>query len=203
MKSDLTGMRFSMLTVIKKTNQRKKRQVVWLCRCHCGNFHYVASYSLTSKETQSCGCLKKNILGQSSITHGMTGTLTYKTWRQIIRRCSEKAHIQYSDYGGRGITVCKRWGKFENFLADMGERPTPKHSIDRINNNGNYEPGNCRWATKKQQQNNKSNNRILYFDGKSKTMTEWAEQVEMKVGTLYKRLSMGWGIEKALKEAVK
>ena len=138
----------------------------WVCRCACGATAVVATSELRKGDTKSCGCLRiatARSRGQSNHKHGAAcdgaETPEYRAWVEMRRRCRDSNHIGYERYGGRGITVCERWTDFEAFLADMGQKPTPTHSIDRRDNDGNYEPGNVRWATPEQQQNNRSNNK--------------------------------------------
>lgn len=122
------------------------------------------------------------------------------TWQQMRRRCQNPTHPRYADYGGRGIGVCERWASFENFLADMGRRPSPTHTLDRINNDGNYEPSNCRWATKREQTLNSRHARMIEFNGRTQCMTDWAAEIGLKTTTLWQRLNLGWPVERALTE---
>lgn len=150
---DIGGCRFGKLLVTSPYGSNKNGRKMWLCLCDCGNEKIICSANLLRKDTESCGCIQR----RNSVKHGHAigvGTKTYITWKGMIQRCSYKGHSQYKYYGQRGINVCERWKIFENFLDDMGERPDGM-SIDRINNNGNYCPDNCRWVTAVEQQKNK------------------------------------------------
>lgn len=152
--TDLVGRVFGELTVTSLTvSSGTKRK--WLCRCSCGKRTSVVGSNLTTGNTRSCGHVRSEVTKARSIRHGMTRTAEYRAWLQLIQRCTVPQNPKYPSYGGRGIRVCDRWrNSFEAFLSDMGKRPSPDLSIDRINNDGNYEPGNCRWATRSQQARN-------------------------------------------------
>jgi hypothetical protein len=145
----LIGQRFGRLTVIEAAGGNKSGKKLWKCQCDCGEIKTIQHSNLRSGGTKSCGCLRKD----TATTHGMTGTPTFKSWDTMIQRCNNRKTGNYKRYGKKGITVCDRWLKFENFFADMGERPEGK-SIDRINSYGNYESSNCRWATPAEQSRN-------------------------------------------------
>lgn len=160
-KVNLVGQKFGRLTVLKEAGRNKYLDVKWLSICVCGNEKISLGYQLTSGNTKSCGCLhleqariQGKILGLKT-THGMYGSREYRSWCALKQRCSNPKTENYKNYGGRGIRFCKRWETFENFYADMGKRPE-NTSIDRIDNDGNYEPGNCKWSTIIEQNNNTS-----------------------------------------------
>ena len=158
-----TNTRYGRLTAKYQVKRNKHNQIQWFCECSCGNTCVVVGYNLTTGHTTSCGCLQKEILSINRKTHGKSLLVEYKIWIDMKKRCYNKKATAYKDYGGRGIIVCLMWkNSFENFLADMGERPSNKHSIDRKDNDGNYEPGNCKWSTKTEQANNTRKNKPFY-----------------------------------------
>ena len=189
---DYTGRRFGRLLVISEFKEGKYRWCV--CQCDCGKKPTVRKNSLPYGTTQSCGCLSVD----TSRTHGKSASLAYASWKAMKERCYRTYHPAYRHYGGRGITVCDKWkDSFEAFFADMGERPVGK-TLDRIDNNGIYEPGNCRWATGIQQHNNKSSNHNMSHSGIISSMSEWSRIIGMRAGTLSERLRRGMSVKKAL-----
>ncbi len=200
---DKSGLKFSRLTVLKRIGVNKHGHVVYLCRCDCGNATPVEGDMLAKGNTKSCGCLQIEAASKINRTHGFTrgGKLPreYITWESLKSRCYSPTNINYKSYGGRGIGVCKRWRhSFPNFLKDMGKKPTPEHSIERKNNDKDYKPSNCRWATLKEQANNRRDTRRFTFQGKTKTVTDWSEITKFKAKTILARIKRGWAIEKAL-----
>ena len=151
---DLTGQKFGRLTVLSKSSKRGPHgEMFWKCLCDCGNLTEVRSDSLLGGSTKSCGCLRKEFSSNCHFKHGMCKVPTYFTWQSMIQRCENPKNRAFKNYGGRGIKICSRWHKFENFLEDMGKKPSGM-SLDRIDNDGSYELRNCRWATPHEQRIN-------------------------------------------------
>lgn len=148
---DIAGHRFNRLTAKEAVYVGAERR--WRCKCDCGGEAVVRAAALRNGNTGSCGCWKREVLPLATTKHGLTKHPLYSAWKGMRNRCNNPRHPRYKDYGGRGVRVCKRWDKFENFLADMGERP-PRMTLDRKNNDGNYSKRNCRWATPKEQRKN-------------------------------------------------
>lgn len=203
---DLVGKKFSRLLVLSAGPKQKKKTVRWVCSCDCGSVVLVSGSSLVSGHTRSCGCLQRQQaskqateMGASNKTHGKTATPEWMIWRGMRLRCYDTAQPAYPNYGGRGIKVCDRWTAFENFFADMGERPTEKHSLDRIDCDGDYTPTNCRWATNKQQQRNRRNNIRVEYNGEVKCLSEWAELYGLKQVIVWNRyVCSRWSIHRTL-----
>jgi hypothetical protein len=168
----------------------------WLCRCDCGTEKVIRTQALTSGATQSCGCYQDSVRHRAR-SHGMTYEPIYRLWVSMVDRCTRPSVPNFAFYGARGITVCERWRTFENFYADMGNRPDGM-SLDRRDNTRGYEPENCRWAALKVQSRNTRSNRLLTLNGKTATVAEWAELLGMPPQTIASRLRRGKSIEQAL-----
>lgn len=197
---NLTGQKFGRLTVIEQAG-RKCGSILWRCKCECGGEAFCMSSNLRNGNSRSCGCLRKENFKYDHTTHGLSATPEYQVWKNMIERCTNPDDHIFHFYGGRGIRVCERWLKsVEDFVKDMGPRPTPKHMIERINNSGNYEPTNCRWATRKEQANNKRNNIRLKLGDTEMTLQQWSEKLGVSHWMLRQRLKLGWSIERALTE---
>ena len=198
MAKDMTGEKYGRLTVIERSGY-KGRHITWKCRCDCGSETIAIGQNLKNANTLSCGCLNAELVKTRGITHGMRDSQEYNSWRALIERCTNSAHPTYRNYGARGITVCSRWREsFSAFYSDMGPRPSPKHSIDRINNALGYEKTNCRWATKLEQCNNMRTNTLITAFGKTQTIRQWATELGMVKDTIRGRLRLGWKTEAAL-----
>lgn len=180
---DLRGKKFSKLTPIKKIPKLNGVGRIWECLCDCGKITNVSTGNLLNGNTKSCGCYKK-FIGSQRKTHGQSSTnktSEYQAWKGMKYRCYNKNGDHYHIYGARGIVVCDRWvNSFENFIADMGKKPTSKHSLDRIDNNGNYSPENCRWATDFEQRRNNSRNHWIEYKGKKMVVSDLAEILKTK-----------------------
>lgn len=186
---------FGRLTVIKEGGRASDGKVKWICQCECGTELEVVGRSLVAGLTKSCGCLQREAAqqtGLSNTTHGMKQTPEYRTWQSMLNRCRNPNVDSFENYGGRGITVCNRWvDSFDAFLEDMGVRPQGT-SIDRIDPNGNYDTGNCRWATTDEQATNKRDSLYLEVDGIRMHAKKWAAIAGISVQVIYKRKSAGW-----------
>lgn len=206
---DISGTIFGRLTAKEFAgyyhNPSGKRAAKWTCVCTCGKTLDVLAANLSAGKATSCGCLRSEQKSEAWMRHGHASgkidgkrqrTGTYRSWMAMRERCLKNTHRQFQSYGGRGITVCEAWNTFENFLADMGERPEGT-SIDRIDNDGNYEPGNCRWATSSEQGNNRRTCRMLEIDGETLSVALWSKRSGIDARTIIQRLNRGWTEERA------
>lgn len=195
---NLTGRRFGRLLVVgEATTPRNKKNIFWECLCDCGTTKEIVGYSLTGGITSSCGCLHREVVGARLRTHGRSKSRAHKIWRGMRQRCFDKNCKSYPRYGGAGVTVCERWNSFENFLADMGDPPLG-FTLDRTDNAKGYSPDNCAWRTQKEQQRNRTNNRILEINGVRLCITAWAERQGLQDSTIRRRLHYGWSAADAV-----
>lgn len=196
---DITGQTFNRLFVICKTTPNKWNKARWKCKCSCGNFIDVDGESLKSKNTQSCGCLNRERSHEANHKHGLCGTPEYTSWCQMISRCHCPTAKYFFNYGGRGIEVFPEWREdFMSFYNHIGARPTVKHTIERIDNNAGYFPGNVRWATRREQANNTRRNQFITANGETHTIAQWARITGICAGTIYSRIRLGWNPVKAV-----
>jgi len=197
---DLKGKVFDRWTVKSLSDKRASGgSLKWICVCECGTEKAVKSSDLIRGASRSCGCLQMEALGKR-LKHGHNvggHSPTYTTWHDMKRRCTDPNHVSHKRYYDKDITVCDKWLDFGGFLEDMGERPEGK-TLDRIDNDGNYELSNCRWATPKEQANNMSRNRYLEYEGERLTISQWADRMGLPYGTLITRVRRGWSTERAL-----
>lgn len=201
---DLTGKRFGRLTVLERTDNHIKKngdkETAFLCCCDCGNVRKVLAYNLKSGHTLSCGCLGLEHRTKTRTKHGETGTRLYRIWHHMKERCNDNKNARFFDYGGRGIKICEEWQisyeAFREWAVSNGYADTL--TLDRINNDKGYSPGNCRWVTPKEQANNTRKNRLISYKNITHTLAEWADIVKIKPVTIAYRLNSGWTIEDAL-----
>lgn len=203
---DLSGLRFGKLFVHEQTPTRNPAgEIQWVCSCDCGNLTTVRGYSLRRGSTSSYGCARGENGKHAWTTHGKTDTREYGSWISMISRCTNKENQAYAYYGGRGIRVCARWlNSVDDFIKDVGLCPGPGYTLDRIENDGDYEPGNCRWATKEEQSNNQ--NRIVKYDygGEKMSIAQIARLRNMSYSTLFDRVvKIGMTMDKAISTPIR
>jgi hypothetical protein len=197
----LAGKVFGRLTVVAEV-EGPSRYSRWKCVCECGTEVEVAGRRLTttSEPKRSCGCLQREAAGRLRLSHGKSDSRVYHIWEWMKSRCYHQSNPQYHRYGGRGISVCDAWrDSFEAFYADMGDPPSEEHTIERRDVHGNYEPGNCTWATMKEQHRNRGDTAYLTLDGVTKPRVSWAEEFGVHPDTVRSRMQRGWSAEEALK----
>ena len=199
---DLTGKQFGFLTVVKETDKRTSWGArIWECRCICGKTMYVCNKYLTTGVTKSCGCKRKELHNESPLVtkHNMCYSRIYRVWSEMRNRCENPNNSVYKDYGGRGISVCPEWASFQVFYDwATANGYTDDLTIDRIDVNEGYNPENCRWATMKQQANNKRTSKYLQWNGETHTYSEWSEITGLSKTVIRERINKGWSIEEAL-----
>jgi hypothetical protein len=199
---DLTGQKRGRWTVLRRA-EWQHTSAAWLCRCECGTEKVVSGQALRIGTSKSCGCLMRELSTTRSTRHGCASggmaNPAHRAWSDMKSRCYNPRNNRYYRYGARGIQVCDRWlHSFENFLADMGPRPSPKHSIDRIDNDKDYCPENCKWSTAREQARNRSSCRYLEHNGRRMLISDWAAELGVNRALLTKRLKRGWSVEQTL-----
>lgn len=195
-KLDITGMRFGRLVAVSPSH-RVAGKWSWNFVCDCGKQIKAVGASVKYGQRRSCGCLFAEVAKSVNTKHGMSGTSEHNIWMGMIGRCNNPRNARFKDYGGRGISVCSRWMKFENFISDMGARPKGC-SMDRIDNDGPYSPANCRWSNRVSQANNARSNKKITCRGMTMGEAEWARFRGIKRTTVQHRLRVGWSVEEAL-----
>lgn len=191
------GDSFGRLVVIRQ-GKLSGRNRYWICACECGKEKEICYSSLSRGASKSCGCLNSELSSKRKTTHGLSKSAAYNVWINMKSRCLNPNNSSFDNYGGRGISICKRWLNFENFYADMGEPPAA-HEIDRIDNNGDYAPSNCKWSTKHEQSENRRTNRIFYYKGEIKTLSQLSRASGISYFTLWARLvTLKWDIDRAM-----
>jgi hypothetical protein len=199
------GERFGRLVILRRDFSyapNKAEHARWICQCDCGVSVSVRGTGLRSGETKSCGCLARELSSQRGRTiltkHGKANTPEHRCWKGMRDRCLSPRHRLYPRWGGRGITICPEWDDFMVFYRDMGPRPSPNHSLDRIDNDGPYAPGNCRWATRSEQQRNTRRNTLLTYQGRTMPIRAWADETGIHPNTLSSRIKKGWPPDRVL-----
>ena len=196
-RAEITGKRFGRLAALEYVGKSR-----WNCRCDCGNEVARLGSHLTSGASKSCGCLRVDA-NKERTKHGMRHTTEYTIWCMIKARTENPKTPGWKDYGGRGIKMCARWSQsFPNFYADMGAKPITKHSIDRVDNDGNYEPGNCRWATRQEQNSNTRRNIYIEWNGVTKSLPNWALERGVRLDVMYRRYRSGMATEQIMFQGV-
>ncbi len=198
---ELASQTFHELTVLASAGSTPgdHRRARWTCRCSCGTFVVVLGQNLTNGQTRSCGCLKRRVAAELSRTHGQSHLPEYRVWIGMIARCGNPKHAKFHHYGGKGIRIYPPWREsFPRFLADMGRRPSKVHMIERRDGTRDYTPDNCYWATRVQQNNNTTRNRMLTFRGETHTLADWARIMRLPRTVVTNRLYRHWTVERAL-----
>lgn len=200
---DITGERFGKLTVLGKSKMQDGNGLLWDCLCDCGNKKTVRGFNLRKGKTKSCGCIRKE--KPNGEKHGMSNSRLYSVWSNMKTRCCNKNNRAYPRYGGRGIKVCDEWNNPESFIEwALDNGYSDKLTLDRIDNDGNYCPNNCRWVSMKDQENNTSRNVLIEFNGELKTFSQWCENFNLPYNTVHKRVFvLKWDFEKAIKTPIK
>ena len=192
------GNKYGRWMVKEFSHHDKYRNDYWVCECECGEFKTVQGGHLRNGSSKSCGCLQKELAAKKKFIHGLSYHPLKPIYYTVLSRCHNPNNKEYNNYGGRGIKVCKRWrNSIKNFIEDMGERPDSQ-SIERIDNDGDYSPDNCKWATQSEQCRNNRNTRLITYKGKTQCLKDWSKELGIKYSTLSGRINQyGWSIENA------
>ena len=198
---NLTGERFGKLTAISIDHKGNGSRTYWKCKCDCGGTRIVSNDHLRNGDVTDCGCYRKHISHWQK--HNMSNSRLYTIWSLMKQRCHNKKRVEYKDYGGRGIKVCDEWLNSTTFIDwALNNGYSDELTLDRIDNNGNYCPSNCRWVDKKTQMRNRRNNHCVTYKGQTKTLTEWAEENGLTYAQLLKRLKLGWSFEETISKPI-
>lgn len=202
---NLKGQKFGKLTVVKYAGTDKQRKSLWQCKCECGNYITTRGTSLRFGSPRSCGCLQKQVVAELKTKHGFSRNRLYRIWKNMKQRCYNPKAQKFENYGGRGVRVCKEWNNYENFHSWAMENGYEEGlTLDRINNDGDYEPNNCRWVTYSEQSLNSRTNHLMTYKGETKTLKEWAEIFGMNYSTLSARINdYFWDIKTALETPIR
>lgn len=204
---DITGKRFGRLVALGPVGRAGGEKIVWRCRCDCGKETDVRAGDLCKGNTRSCGCLRREITSSRRKTHGMTMSIIYDIWQNAKTRCANPDAWNYANYGGRGIVVCREWmhdfQSFYDYVSGLPGYGEDGLQIDRINNDGNYEPGNVMWSSRSEQCRNRRNNVMLTHDGKTQCQAAWSAELGIDQRTISMRLRLGWTVERALTQPVR
>lgn len=197
---EMVGKTFGRWKVLSRSGSTSRGQATWRCECACGVNSVVRGADLRNGTSVSCGCYREEVVTTHGQFIGQRGRQSpeYRAWAMMLNRCTSKKEHLFRYYGGRGIKVCNRWLSFANFFKDMGRRPSAEHSVDRIDNDGDYEPENCRWATDMQQSRNRRSNKWLTHDGVTLCLRDWSRRVGIHYNTIHGRLCCGWTVAEAL-----
>mgnify|MGYP001582549826 CR=1 FL=1 len=192
------GTRFHRWVIIRK--DKAVTTTRWICRCDCGTKKSIGGYHLERGGTKSCGCYRREVNSDIHRKHGLTGSKEYRSWQAMKNRCRNRKIAEFANYGARGIKVCRRWDtSFENFLADMGPAPSPKHSLDRIDNNGHYKPSNVKWSTPIEQGSNKRSNHLVVYQNMEMSIAQLSRLTGVRYDTIRRRLKRGWDVDRTIR----
>jgi len=192
-------MKYNMLTYLSDAGKNKHQKQLWCLQCDCGNTTVAVASQVKSAKTKSCGCLKVQRRAQGNPKHGGRYHPLYATWCNMKARCDNSNSTSYKNYGARGVKYCEEWADFSKFLADVGEKPFPEASLDRVDNNGHYEPGNVRWADRSTQRRNSRGTLIpVEINGKTKLLNEWCLEYNITAAAVYRRVGKGMSLENAI-----